>query len=59
MKDQDKRAVEAMCRCGMSLDGVIASFPLFSIEEITKIYESFRSTESDNSEEPGISINCS
>ena len=40
MQEQDKRAVESMCRCGLDIDGVIAVFPKFPREEIVQIYES-------------------
>ncbi len=39
MQEQDKRAVESMCRCGLDIDGVIALFPRFSREDIVLIYE--------------------
>ena len=29
MKDQDRRAVEGMARCGISLEGLIEAFPKF------------------------------
>ena len=38
MKEQDKRAVEEMARCGIDLEGLIAAFPQFAIEEIEKVY---------------------
>ena len=34
MKEQDKRAVEGMTRCGISLEGLIDAFPSFSEDEI-------------------------
>ena len=34
MQEQDKRAVESMCRCGLDLEGVINVFPSFPREEI-------------------------
>ncbi len=34
MKEQDKRVVESMCRCGLDLEGVIAVFPTFPKEEV-------------------------
>ena len=40
MQEQDKRAVESMCRCGLDIDGVIAVFPKFPREDIVQIYES-------------------
>ena len=58
MKEQDKRAVEALCGCGMSLDSVISSFPNFSVEEIEAIYKSVNDAKTDD-ETVGISINCS
>ena len=42
MQEQDKRAVESMCRCGLDLDGVINVFPNLPREEITAIYKSVR-----------------
>lgn len=30
IQEQDKRAVESMCRCGLDIDRVIAFFPKFS-----------------------------
>lgn len=60
MNDQDKRAVESMCRIGMELETIIASFPKFSKEELTSIYESIKSEGHDReTENAGISINCS
>lgn len=59
MKEQDIRAVESLCRCGMSLESVIGSFPKFPREEIEAIYNSINETKSDSGEGIGISINCS
>ncbi len=59
MKEQDIRAVESLCRCGMSLESVISSFPKFPREEIEAIYNSVNKTKSDEGEGIGISINCS
>ena len=39
MKEQDKRAVESMCICGLDLEGVIAVFPMFPKEDIVEIYQ--------------------
>ena len=36
MNEQDKRAVESMCRIGMELETIIASFPKFSKEELAE-----------------------
>lgn len=38
MKEQDVRAVESLCRCGMELEGVLKCFPKFEAGEIEKIY---------------------
>lgn len=59
MKEQDKRAVESMCRCGLGLEGVIAIFPKFKEEEIAAIYESVKGLHKEADEKSGISINCS
>ena len=59
MQEQDKRAVESMCRCGLDLEGVIHVFPSLPREEITAIYKSLRDRDKDASGESGISINCS
>ncbi len=59
MKEQDKRAVESLCRCGMSLEGVIGSFPSFPKEEIEAIYNSINSIKTDTENNNGVSINCS
>ena len=59
MKEQDKRAVESMCRCGLDLESVIAVFPTFRREDITAIYQSVKKSGTDKDGEAGISINCS
>lgn len=58
MKEQDKRAVEGMARCGISLEGLIEAFPKFSAEDITVIYNEIHKNENHSS---GVSmkINCS
>ena len=38
MSNQDKRAVESMCRCGLDFDGVCACFSSFPKDEIREIY---------------------
>ena len=40
MQEQDKRAVESMCRCGLDLEGVQNVFPSLPREEIDAIYKS-------------------
>lgn len=39
IQEQDKRAVESMCRCGFDLKGVINVLPRLPREEITAIYK--------------------
>jgi len=59
MNEQDKRAVESMCQCGLDLEGVIASFPMFPREDIIAIYEYIKGIKLDDDSDSGISINCS
>ncbi len=59
MQEQDKHAVESMCRCGLDLKGVINVFPSLPREEIAAIYKSVRGRDTDTNGETGISINCS
>ena len=59
MQEQDKRAVESMCRCGLDLEGVINVFPRLPREEIVGIYKSVRGNSTDDNGESNISINCS
>lgn len=59
MQEQDKRAVESMCRCGLDIDGVINVFPNLPREEIAAIYKFVRNRDTDAEGESSISINCS
>lgn len=59
MQEQDKRAVESMCRCGLDLKSVINVFPSLPREEIEAIYKFVRNRDADANGESGISINCS
>ena len=59
MQEQDKRAVESMCRCGLDLKGVISVFPKLPGEEIAAIYKSVNDRGTDAGGEHGIMINCS
>lgn len=59
MKDQDKRAVEGMARCGIDLEGLITMFPNFPEDEVTEVYREINKNISDDSEDITISINCS
>ena len=51
MQEQDKRAVESMCRCGLDLEGVINVFPSLPGEEIASIYKSVRVRDKDANEQ--------
>ncbi len=59
MKEQDKRAVESMCRCGLSLDAITACFPMFPKKEIKAVFDEVQSGEKPEGDGGGISINCS
>lgn len=59
MQEQDKRAVESMCRCGLDIDGVIALFPKFSREDIVLIYEATKGVAGGAGGEKCRSVNCS
>lgn len=59
MKDQDRRAVEGMARCGIDLEGLIAMFPSFSADEVTEVYREINKIIADDGEEITISRNCS
>ena len=45
MQEQDKRAVEGMARCGISLVRLIDAFPSFSKDEVTEIYNDIHRSE--------------
>ena len=45
MSDQDKRAVEGLARCGISLQGLYDAFPRFPAEEIRAIYGKVHKTD--------------
>lgn len=58
MKEQDKRAVEGMARCGISLDGLIEAFPSFPIDKVTEIYNEIHKDEV-RSSDISMKVNCS
>lgn len=58
MNEQDKRAVEGMARCGISLEGLIGAFPNFPADEIEKIYKQIHKEETDTVETV-MKMNCS
>lgn len=59
MKDQDRRAVEGMARCGISLEGLIEAFPKFPADEISEVYKEINKIKPDDEEKITISRNCS
>ena len=38
MTNQDKRAVESLCQCGLDLDSIIDSFPKMDPYEVEEVY---------------------
>lgn len=42
MKEQDVRAVESLCRCGMDLESILKCFPKFPRQEVEKIFLKIR-----------------
>lgn len=59
MKEQDKRAIESMCRCGLDLEGVISVFPAFPKEDVMAVYNSVKGLDAGTDEGSDISMNCS
>jgi len=59
MKEQDKRAVESMCRCGLDFESVVDVFPTFPKEDIMAIYKSVKGMGTGADGEHNISMNCS
>lgn len=58
MKEQDKRAVEGMARCGISLEGLIDAFSNFPVDEVTAIYNEIHKDNSSN-DVMSMKLNCS
>lgn len=58
MQEQDKRAIEGMARCGISLEGLLDAFPSFSKDEVTEIYNDIHRSEIKISNTV-IKMNCS
>ena len=59
MKEQDKRAIESMCRCGLDLEGVISVFPTFPKEDVMAIYNAVKRLNAGADGVLNISMNCS
>ncbi len=45
MNEQDKRAVETMCRSGLNLKELFGAFPSFDKAEIEEVYNRVREKE--------------
>ncbi len=59
MTNQDKRAVESMCQCGLDLEEVIANFPKLDREEVEEIYKIVKGISGEIVDVPVIKVNCS
>ncbi len=59
MTDQDKRAVEGLARCGISLEGLYNAFPQFPMKEVRKIYEELHGRSGTDVDMVSIKVNCS
>ena len=59
MKEQDRRAVEGMARCGMDLDVLVGCFPTFPKEEVTDVYYSIHALFNDYQDGMHLKMNCS
>ena len=59
MTDQDKRAVEGLARCGISLEGLCDAFPKFPMKEIREIYEELHGRNGADVELVTMKVNCS
>mgnify|MGYP007069893100 CR=1 FL=1 len=57
MKEQDVRAVEAMCSCGMDFDTLCICFPGFLTADLKSIYENYKGVTQPNP--VAMNVNCS
>lgn len=58
MKEQDKRAVEGMARCGISLEGLLEAFPKFNVEDVVAVYDEVNKIKT-SADGINIKMNCS
>ena len=58
MKEQDKRAVEGMARCGISLEGLLEAFPKFDVEDVAAVYDEVNKIKT-SADGINIKMNCS
>ncbi len=59
MKEQDVRAVEAMCSCGMDFDTLCVCFPGFMPADLKIIYDNYNGVTQGKSVPIAMSVNCS
>lgn len=57
MTNQDKRAVESLCQCGLDLDSIIESFPKMDPKEVEEIYRIVKGIAV--IDVPVLKVNCS
>ena len=58
MKEQDIRAVEAMCSCGMDFDTLCVCFPGFLTSDLKEVFDNFKGVARDGAK-ASVSVNCS
>lgn len=58
MKEQDKRAVEGMAICGISLEGLLEAFPKFDVEDVVAVYDEVNKIKT-SADGINIKMNCS
>lgn len=58
MNEQDKRAVEGMANCGISLEDLKKTFPKFPASEVEAIYNKVKKIRL-NIADIGVKTNCS
>ena len=59
MTDQDKRAVEGLARCGISLEGLCDAFPKFPTDEVREIYREIHRDFIPRVDMVTMKVNCS
>lgn len=57
MTKQDERAVESMCKCGLDLNDVIASFPGLNPAEVEGVFLKVKEIAGDIVKVPMLKIN--
>ena len=59
MTDQDKRAVEGLARCGISLEGLCDAFARFPKDEVREIYRKIHRDFIPRVDMVTMKVNCS